>query len=229
MSFIKTYFSPAYDGATVAAYQADALAHIRKYDGNGKEIALVEIDVGHVEIKTFTTLNGDLCSPAEHVAQRLEMHPHASDHPDAPLVRFMPGHEPEVHHYCPTGLNAIKSHLAERGEHGLHPQVMALLKSQLCHRDDIDATTCRNMGMGYAEIAALPKFQRAKHKRELLKRAVASNAARLEADALTAAANDAAHQAMILKTTERHIRHRDRKNPKGPLMTWPTNKEKAGG
>ena len=155
MMFVKVYFLPLDAPAVVADGRAECGVTLAHFDAEGHIIPTVCVDVGVVQVDKPTTLNGEPCNLAAHIADRLEMHPHASDHPDAPLVRFIPGHKPDAHHYCPTGLDAIKTHLAERGKDGLHPQVMALLKSQLCHRDDIDAATCRNMGMSYAEVAKI--------------------------------------------------------------------------
>lgn len=198
-TFVKSFFSPINSGPVVEDSRVHCAAKVILYDADGKKIPLVETDIGYVEISNPTTLAGEPCSPADHISQRLEMHPHASDHPDAPLVRFMPGHEPDVHHYCPTGMDAIKAHLAERGEHGLHPEVMAALKAQLLHRDDIDAKTCRHMGLSYTEIRALPKFERLKHEQRL--RNIKVDA---EADRLT----------IIGKTAQRIARHRAKKAKK---------------
>lgn len=199
MMFVKTFFSPLDEGAVCADQLAECAANVTRYDLNHVEIPTVIVDLGCIVINNPTLMSGDACSMAAHIAQRLEMHPHASDHPDAPLVRFMPGHEPDVYHYCPTGMDAIKAHLAERGEHGLHPDVMAALKAQLCHRDDIDAKTFRAMGMSFAEIRALPKFERLQHEQRM--RNIKVDA---EADRLT----------IIGKTAQRIARHRAKKAKK---------------
>lgn len=199
MSFVKAFFSPSLFSPVAEDSRPECGAKVIIYDADGEKIPLVETDLGMVEISAPTTLAGEPCSFADHISQRLEMHPHASDHPDAPLVRFIPGHEPDVHHYCPTGMDAIKAHLAERGEHGLHPEVMAALKAQWLHRDDIDAKTCRHMGMSFVEIRALPKFERLQHEQRM--RNIKVDA---EADRLT----------IIGKTAQRIARHRAKKAKK---------------
>jgi hypothetical protein len=215
MMYVKTFFSPTSDYPVAAAELPGYLASVRRYDAAGNEQPLVEVDLGMVEINNPTTITGQPCSPADHISQRLEMHPHASDHPDAPLVRFMPGHEPGVYHYCPTGMVAIKAHLAERGEHGLHPVVMAALKAQLCNRDDVDLDTFRNMGLSFEEIRALPKYQRAIHKRNAARDAPRLAAEKAKADAemkaATEAAELAARQTLIGKIAARIARHRAKK------------------
>lgn len=197
--FVKTFYSPLFGAAVAADSRAECGAYGVLYDADGNVIPAVIVHLGYINITKPISIDGGECSFADHISQRLEMHPHASDHPDAPLVRFMPGHEPDVYHYCPTGMDAIKAHLAERGEHGLHPEVMAALKAQLCHRDDIDAKTCRHMGMSYAEIRALPKFERLKHEQRM--RNIKVDA---EADRLT----------IIGKTAQRIARHRAKKAKK---------------
>lgn len=157
MNFVKVFFSPTRDFIVCADTRAECAAHVVLQDAAGNIVPMVQVDVGAVVVDEPVALDGKPCSIADHVSQRLEMHPHAADHPDAPLIRFKPGHEPDVHHWCPTGLDAVKAHLRERGAEGLHGDVINVLREQCLHREDFGPSDLRNLGLSLAQIKAVPR------------------------------------------------------------------------
>ena len=85
-------------------------------------------DLGLVDDFDPIGLDGKPCSHAGHIYQRIEKHPLADTHPDAPKVHFKPEHKdvPRVH-FCPCDTKGIEAHLKANGHDRLPTTVHAWL------------------------------------------------------------------------------------------------------
>jgi hypothetical protein len=112
---------------------------------------------------------------------------------DPLTLRFKnPNHEQFLHR-CPTMADALQS-----GDHDLPEPVKAHLRKRWMHRDDISAKAFRSLGMSIKEIAALPRFARAKFQ------AAQAAQEKVRADQQAALANQAAEnsQARVFRNLE---------------------------
>lgn len=124
------------------------------------ELTKIEgIDLGLVDEFDPVALDGSACSHASHIFQRIEKHPLADTHPDAPKVRFKPEHKdvPRVH-FCPCDKAGIEAHLKANGHDRLSSTAHAWLATILPPHE------AKRLGLGrgvqLAHIKALEKARR---------------------------------------------------------------------
>lgn len=90
-------------------------------------------DLGIVDETKWVSIDGTPCSAAQYFVQRVEKHPLADTHPDAPKIRIKPEFAGDVN--CAPGapctVAGIKQRLRERGPSGLPANVRAWLTAIL--------------------------------------------------------------------------------------------------
>lgn len=162
---------------------------------------LPHVDIGLAEVTEWKTPEGKPCSPAAHFFQRVEKHPHADSHPDAPKVRIRPDCEgdcPPVW-FCPAGEAELLAHLDARGRDGLPAVVREHVRKIFAQRDDIALQALYNLGMSTAQLRQLPRIQRAQH-RALMAAQATQVAARESDKAIAKAAKWAARATQAAQT-----------------------------
>jgi hypothetical protein len=117
------------------------------------------VSIGAVDETTLP----DGVAPCAYAIARLEKHPAADTHPDAPRIRWCRdvADIPEVH-WMPCSLPDLHEHCEARGKDGLPDQSKLILRQVLSHRADIPAKTFAALGYTAAEIKALPRFAEAR-------------------------------------------------------------------
>lgn len=120
-------------------------------------------------VETFTPYPVGLVDLAEGedartVIQDLDIHPAASEHPDAPRIRL----KTLTATWCPVTDAALIAHCAGRPRDALPPEAAAVLRDIWQKREDATPGLLGALGMSAEEIADLPKFRA---KREAVQRA----------------------------------------------------------
>ena len=96
---------------------------------------------------------------AAYIRERLEAHPLADAHEDAPKVRIKPdaADMPAVH-YTPCGIADIMAHCEARGRDGLPEESKAVLRQMLAHREDVPLKTLHALGFSFDELKKHPRM-----------------------------------------------------------------------
>lgn len=117
------------------------------------------IDLGLVNDFDPVALDGTPCNHASHIRQRIEKHPLADTHPDAPKVRFAPEHKdvPRIH-FCPCDTKGIEAHIKANG----HDRLSSTAHAWLAHI--LPPHEVKRLGIGgktsLAHMKALEKARR---------------------------------------------------------------------
>ncbi|MFN8696300.1 MAG: hypothetical protein ACK5XE_08295 [Burkholderiales bacterium] len=128
--------------------------------------------------------------PCAYAIARLEKHPLADSHPDAPRLRWKPDAAdlPDVA-WMPCSLPELAAHCEARGRDGLPDASKAVLRQMLAHREDVSLKTLHALGYTFDELKQHPR---------LLAKRQAIDAARIaEQTAAAEAEREAARQARI--------------------------------
>lgn len=138
-----------------------------------------------------TTLPSDV-RPCAYALARLEKHPLADTHPDAPRLRFKPDATdlPEVH-WMPCALPELAAHCAERGRDGLPEASKAALREMLVHREDVPLTTLAAIGFSFDELKRHPRVLAKRQAIDMARMAAERAAQQASAEAAEAAKRQA--------------------------------------
>lgn len=119
-----------------------------EFDGRESEM----IDLGACEDFACAESRGRF------IFSRLETHPLADTHEDAPKVRFKPDatDAPEVM-FCPARVSDIVAHIMARPQNALPAEVCADLKHRFAERQDVPMIALRAVGFSMDEIKNHPR------------------------------------------------------------------------
>lgn len=100
----------------------------------------------------------DAVTKAAYIRERLEKHPLADQHPDAPKVRFSPhAVDAPTLHFCPTNVTRIIEHVEQRGAAGLPSESRNALRQVFAGREDIPLKVLRAVGFTIEELKRHPR------------------------------------------------------------------------
>lgn len=163
MKFLRAYLGS--DGQPIAVIETDRpIIDACLRDAAGVPYPFV--DLGVAEPAAWTSVAGEPAPASQHFFERIEKHPAADSHTDAPKVRIKPAHVAECPtvHFCPAGQKEIEDHLATRPRDGLPTAAQALLRGIWRHREDISLKTLQGLGMTAEELKKLPRIERARQR-----------------------------------------------------------------
>lgn len=174
----------------------------------GDVLAVIEQGVpfetgGHIEIegRACEMLDLGACEEfdsvgannrAAFIRERLEKHPLADTHEDAPKVRVKPDAEdaPTIH-FTPCGIADINAHCEARGRDALPPAAAAALREMLAHREDVPLKTLAALGFSFDELKRHPRVLAKRQALDMARIAAQQAAAAAEAEATEAAKRQA--------------------------------------
>lgn len=111
MRFVRVFLNAAGEPAHVTEHEGPIITR-PLVDG----APLPFVDFGLVHDFDPTDLDGQPCSPARALFVRMEKHPHADSHPDAPKVRLKPAHAGYVWQvFAPCCLATLEAHVRSQG------------------------------------------------------------------------------------------------------------------
>jgi hypothetical protein len=97
--------------------------------------------------------------PCAYAIERLEKHPLADTHPDAPRLRWKPDATdlPNVT-WMPCSLPELAAHCEARGRDGLPEESKAALREALKHREDVPLKTLHALGFSFDDLKKHPRL-----------------------------------------------------------------------
>ena len=134
MRFVRVFIDRA-TGEPVEVHESELPigAWLRDQDGE-----FPFYDLGLMADFNAKTVDGAKCSPAQAIRERIEKHPHADSHPDAPKLRFKADSRLPKAVFCPCGVEDIKSHLRANG-HERMPSIALAWLARVLPPDSISA------------------------------------------------------------------------------------------
>jgi hypothetical protein len=116
--------------------------------------------------------------------KRLEKHPLADTHPDAPRLRWKPDATdlPNVT-WMPCSLPELAAHCEARGRDGLPEESKAALREALKHREDVPLKTLHALGFSFDELKKHPRLLAKRQQLDQQRMAAQETAAEAEREA----------------------------------------------
>lgn len=121
---------------------------------------------------------GNICR-GSYIFDRIEAHPLADTHEDAPKVRIKPDAiDAPALHFCPTSTVAILAHIDKRGPAGLPDVVKPALREAFKTREDVSLAQLRALGFTFDELKKHPRAHANRQRIEAEKMALAESNAK---------------------------------------------------